>query len=283
VWERLLLSAMSERHAGRAETPAAGFFQRARKHIWLASIVVPGLVIVPGVAWFFQPPSVDEVVRTVKEAGFDPLVPANRLRGPGAIYAVEGNSYKKVCDSDSSLLDGKVKQSPTPDHVRRHLEKSRFSLAGDFLEGINTNLKGERLTSVELKLSKVEISEIAMDELLGIQDALLSRPKCREVVSRLLKANKLVCAGYAALSATTSYHVRTAMKMTGNADVKRAEMVKQAIEQHTGSEVTIHNADEFKGDNLFYGIQLWGLCITPDTATEPSVLPAKPPMPKQGA
>src|SRR5262249_47460627 len=155
--QRFLLPAMSHRHAGRAETPSAGFFQRARKHIWLVSIALPVLVAVPGVTYVLLRPSSDDVVRAIKEAGFDPLIPPNRLRGPGALYLVEGNSYRKVCNVDPALLDGKVQQSPTQDRVRTRLEKGGFSLAGDMLASINGRLDGNRLTSIEYKLTNVAI------------------------------------------------------------------------------------------------------------------------------
>src|SRR5258708_5575292 len=46
----------------------------------------------------------DDVETAVKEYGFDLLKPPRRLRGPGALYQVEGNSFKKVCDVRGAML-----------------------------------------------------------------------------------------------------------------------------------------------------------------------------------
>jgi len=271
---------MSDGNAGRAETPQEGFFQRMRKPILIASIAVPGLAIIPGAIYMFMQPSGDDVAQTVREAGFDPLVPPNRLRGPGALYQVDGGSYRKVCNVNPALLEGKVQQSPTPEHVRRRLEKGGFAVNSKILEDVNGRLGGNRVTSIEYKLTNVSISEIAMSDLFAIQAALLNDPGCLGTVKQLLKANKQVCAGYAALSATTSYRVRSNSKLATNAESKPAiEEVKQAIQQQAHSDIVVQNDDELTGENLFYGIQVSQLCITLDSETEPSVAP---PAPKSG-
>ena len=48
--------------------------------------------------------------------------------------------------------------------------------------------------------------------------------------------------------------------------------VQQALELHTDGQVRVTDRNELAGDDLFYGIQLSSLCITLDTAIEPSVL-----------
>ena len=47
---------------------------------------------------------------------------------------------------------------------------------------------------------------------------------------------------------------------------------QKALSEHTQSQIRSTGTDELSGDDLFYGIQLSELCITLDTATEPSVL-----------
>src|SRR4029453_551905 len=66
-----------------------------------------------------------------------PLIPPNQLRGPGSLYLVEGNSFRKVCDVDPPLLTGKLQKSPTLDHVRRRLENGKFSLRGGYVDELN--------------------------------------------------------------------------------------------------------------------------------------------------
>ena len=204
---------MSAEDAGRAEAPSAGYFQNARKRIWLASISLAALVIAPGAGYLaekmIRPPS-DEVLKAIVDAGFDPLVPPTRLRGPGSLYEVEGRSYRVVCPVDPSLLKDKLQKSPTEDRVRTRLESGGFSLGANYLAKINGTLGGDRLTSIQYSLTNVEISEIAEQYLSEIQDILLSQPSCLNIVTRLLRAKKKVCSGYAALSATTSYKVNVA-------------------------------------------------------------------------
>ena len=271
---------MSSEDAGRAEAPSAGFFRNARKRVWLASISLAALVIAPGagyLAYRMIRPLPDEVVRAIVDAGFDPLVPPTRLRGPGSLYEVEGRSYRVVCPVDPSQLSGKLQKSPTVDRVRNRLESGGFSLAANYLAKINGKLGGDRLTSIQFSLTNVEISEIAEQYLSEIQDALLSQPSCQSIVTKLLRAKKKVCSGYAALSATTSYKVNVASKFAAEENKQPVlEKVKSVIEEHAGSEIKISSDDELKGEGLFYGIQLSRLCMTLDDGSGPSELTQSP-------
>jgi hypothetical protein len=246
--------------------------------LWLALFTLPVAVIIPAVWYVAFGPHRDDMVKAIREYGFEPLIPPNQLRGPGALYLVEGNSLRKVCDVDPPLLTGKLQKSPTLDHVRRRLEKGKFSLGGGYVDELNAKLDGARVTTIEYRMRDVAISEIAMDDLLEIQDNLLRQKSCDDVVQRLLKANKQVCPGYAALSATTSYKVHYDVKVDTSAQTKMATMalVQRVIEADSGGQIQIQSADELFGENLFYGIQLSKFCITPDTATQPSVRPELP-------
>jgi len=238
-------------------------------------MTLPVAVITPAVIYVIDRPQLDEIETVIRQAGFDPLVPPNRLRGPGALYEVENGFYKKVCNVDTAVVTEKLQKSPTQDQFRERLENGGFLLSGNFVSMLNAKLGGTRLTSIELKLIDVVISEIAMSDLLEIEDNLLRDKNCDDVVHRLLKANRQVCPGYAALSATTFYKVHVDSKFESNAEDKVPIMntVQQAIQQHADGEIRIRSSDELSGDNLFYGIQLSSLCVTPDTASEPSSLP----------
>lgn len=239
------------------------------------------MALVPGIAYLathWDEPAVDDIATTIVQAGFDPLTPPNRLRGPGALYLVDGKSYRKVCNVDPKMLTGRTQTSPVPDRVRTRLERGGFSLSGDFLDRVNGSLGGNLLRSVEIRLTNVAITEISMSDLFDIQQALLSEPSCLHTVGMLVRSNKQVCAGYAALSANTSYKVKLDKNIAANEATKLPimETVQAVIQQNTGSEINIHSADELNGEGLFYGIQLTQLCITPETATEPSVLAQTP-------
>lgn len=275
-----LLPAMSDRHVRPTKTSAAGSVQAGRRNLWLASIALPVAVVIPAAIYVVDhpQPQLDEVETVIRQAGFDPLVPPNRLRGPGALYEVEGGLYRKVCDADTAVIAKKLKESPTQDQLRERLENGGFSLSGKFVGMLNAELGSARLTSIELKMTHVTISEIAESDLLEISNNLLSQKSCDEVVNGLLKANKKVCPGYAALSATTLYKVHFDAKFDSNADDKAPIMkaVQQAIQENADGQIRTQSADELSGDNLFYGIQLATLCITPDSATEKSYLPQSP-------
>jgi hypothetical protein len=247
------------------------------------------MLLVPGVYFVFTPPAPaeDEIEAVIKEAGFDPLVPPNRLRGPGALYVVEGGGrYTKVCDAEPDLLEAKIRKSPTPGQVHDRLESGGFSVGGKLLNSINATLGATRVTSIEYTLADPSISEISLSDLAEIEDGLLRQKRCDETVQRLLKANKKVCSGAAALSATTRYRVHVDSKFDAGGDDRAPVLsaAQKAIEEHTQSQTRSTGTDELAGENLFYGIQLSAFCITLDSATEPSVLtnsdapqPATPP------
>ena len=240
---------------------------------WIALLAFPVIAIAP-VAWFvLQPPDHDDIELAIREYGFEPLTPPNQLRGPGALYQVEGNSYTKICDADAAILEGKVHTSPTVEHIRKRLERGKLSLSGNYVEDVNAKLNGARVTSIEYRMTNVSIREIPMDHLMEIESHLLSQARCDEIVQRVLKANKQVCSGYSALAATTSYKVHYDVKFAVDAESKVpiVNAVQKAIEEEAGGTIHIRNGDELHGENLFYGIQLSKFCITPDTATEPSV------------
>lgn len=264
---------MSEHHAGRAK-PSSPHHTGTPKRVWLASIALPVLLAAPGIAfWIVPSPARDDIASVIERAGFDPLVPPSRLHGPGALYEVEGRSYRKVCDAAPDMLQGKVRTSPTENEIRQRLQSGGFSLGGEFLRTVNAKLGGKRVVSVEYRLTGTTVSEIPMSDLADIEDQLLRDKNCDVTVQRLLKEHHKVCPGYAVLGATTSYKVKVASKLqtgaAGRAPIVHA--VRQTIEEQTKARVQPNDSDELTGEELFYGIQLSSLCITLDTATEPSV------------
>ena len=271
---------MKTGHVRRTKPSRTGHARRARRRLWLASVALPAILIAPPVIDYVRsqiaPPAQaeDAIEAAVKKVGFDPLVPPSRLRGPGALYEVEDGYYRKVCDTDPALLEGKLQKSPIPSETRSRFESSAFSLSGHFLAALNAKLAGAHVTSIEYSLRDVAISEIAMSDLADIEDKLLQQQHCDEAVHQLLQANKKVCPGYAVLSATTSYKMKLETSFGSRAEDRPPiiSAVQRAIEERTSGRIQVKGADELTGDDLFYGIQLSSLCITPITATEPSRL-----------
>lgn len=260
---------MSDGHAGRAKPPRITVPRWGRWSVLLAAIAIPAVAFAAQKWWVDAPP--DDIEKVVREAGFDPLVPANRLRGPGALYEVHGGTYSKVCDAGPDVLKDAIKTSPLEERVRRRLEGGRYAIAADILGHIQVG--GNAVRSIEYSLKGAVLSEINYEDLWSIQDALLSNKRCLRAVEALLKDNVKVCAGHAALTATTSYKVRVNADAEGKADHGPVlKSVKGKIEQHAGGKLEMRGENELVGEGLYYGIRLFRFCITLPDAAEPSQL-----------
>ncbi|MGD9617986.1 MAG: hypothetical protein AB7H90_22715 [Alphaproteobacteria bacterium] len=272
---------MSNGHARRAEPSPTGSAERYR---WLVWTVVPLAAILPVAAYMLvfatpedsvargAPEPIEDAIRDIK---FDPLLPPNRLRGPGAIYAVlDDGAYWKVCDADPELVRDKVRTSPIPNQTRRKLERAGLSIAGDVVETLNARLSAARIVSIEYRMTNVTISEIAMRDLYVIQKELMSDRNCDEMVGELLKRNVKVCPGYAALTASTSYKVSIDSSVDSGAAARTPviEAVQRQIAFETQGEIKLTGTHELVGQDLYYGIKLSPVCIAPNTATEPTRL-----------
>jgi hypothetical protein len=235
----------------------------------LAAVALPLLAVAPMAARLLMPgpPPVD-VDMVIREARFQPVHPPSRLYGPGALYVVEGDSYWKVCDADAALLNGKIETSPTESRFQRVLESEGFALSGTLVEWLSARLGAARATTVEYRVTDVAITSISLADLFGVEDVLLRRKECDAAVGRLLDAKKQVCFGAAALSATISYTERNDVTFKTGAKGR----------ERSAGEIKTAGGEKRAGEDLFYGIRLWPQCITPASATEPSVLaePAKP-------
>jgi len=263
---------MSDGHVRRTKPSGGGRTHRSRR-ILLASLALPVLVAAPAILHVVLPgPTPADIDTMITRANFQPVHPPSRLYGPGALYVVEGGAYWKVCDADASLLTGKIEKSPTESQFREVLETGGFSLAGRVVQNLSAKLGAARTTSVEYRVTEVAISSISLANLYNIQDTLLRREECDKAVGHLLDAKKQVCFGAAALSATIRYHEQDAARFESGADGR----------ERSQGEIKSSGGEERSGEDLFYGIRLWPLCITPDDATEPSVL-SEPGAAKAGA
>lgn len=261
---------MSRGHVGRTTPPAFGPFRNGNRSIWLASLALPAVAIVPVIWVFLRPapvPPVQDIETVVKTYyGFDPLTPPNRLRGPGSIYHIDGSSVRKVCEATPEMLIGKVEISNTVSRKHQSSENSQFSLSGSFVQALNGKLSGARVATVEYGMKDVVISEIAEENLSEIERLLMSKKDCDNKVTALLSANKKVCSGYSSLAASIFYRVRFDRSSDVTARVELTEVIKQAIEETGAGNVTVRNAEEFVGENLIYGILPSSSCLVLDTS-----------------
>ncbi|MGE0038997.1 MAG: hypothetical protein AB7S93_25660 [Xanthobacteraceae bacterium] len=282
--EVLLSEAMNGRHVRRTQPPAFGSFRSGNRGIWIAALALPIAVIVP-IIWYVYFPSgppahdIETVIKTYY--GFDPLTPPSRLRGPGAIYAVDGRLVRKVCEASPEVLGGSIDESITVN--RRHDDETagRFSLSGNFVQRLNGKLTGARVTTVEYSMKDVIIREIPEAALGRIERLLMSEQDCEDAVSALLTAKKMVCSGYSSLTASISYKVRFDRTTDVSAEAKAvlADVIKETIEENSGGKVSVRNADEFSGENLIYGILLSSRCIlldVPAGRTSGAISPSQP-------
>jgi hypothetical protein len=240
----------------------APIVRRATAFTWIGSLTVFGSALLLA-GWVFIPDrnADDEIDLAVKEIGFYPVKPANRLRGPGSIYVVEDQSfYHPVCPVHAADLEGLVQTSPAQARVRERLEKGKFAWDGDLIGLLNAKLGGNRVTSIKYSLSDVTMHEIADDALKGLERKLIQKPDCEDVVVEYFRHNRKICSGYAALSASATFKVYTEVR----AEVD-LQLVKEHLAQHTGGQIQILSRDEFSGENLFYGIRLSDIiCAIPD-------------------
>ncbi len=246
---------------------AAPVVRRASAFLWAGSAVVFGsALLVAGWVFASQRNAGDVLDAAVKEIGFHPVKPANKLRGPGSIYVAEDDSfYHQVCPVHAGDVQAVVQTSPAQSRTRERLEKGTFSWDGDLVKMLNAKLGGTRVTSIKYSLSDVMLHEIADDDLKALQRKLMQNPDCEDVVVQYYKHNKKICSGYAALSASASFRVYT--QQTADIDL---QLVKDHLQQHTGGQIKIVSKDEFSGENLFYGIRLSDIiCAVPDDDRPP--------------
>lgn len=266
---------MSARGARRAKPPVHRAARRIGKML-LAAMVVPMLAAMSygAMSVMASDPAEEGIEAQIRRAGFDPVTPPNRLRGPGALYEVNGTTFRKVCDANEALIGPRLQHSPTLSIDRKLVENLSATASAELVERLKAILGAGRVATLRYKLTEVTIAEIALEDLYDIQNDLLNRKACQAAVDRSLAANLKVCQGYAALSATTSYTLAVDSNFDFNAQGSAAiaARAKLAIEEAAGTKLSVQSATELSGEGLYVGIQLDTRCIVPNTATEPSTL-----------
>lgn len=270
---------MRSGHARRARTPSARNASRLQRVLVAATMVLPVLAALPAGAWILFKPAAGEVkggdaIRAViRDAGFDPVIPPSLLRGPGALYTIDGSSYTKVCDVDQARVAPALQRSATLELSDNRLENVEVAASASLVGRLKAALGADRVAAVHYRLSDVAVSEIPMDVLRNIRNQLLERADCQAVVDELLGQNKKVCQGYAVLSGTTQYRLQidARLELGAETSVPVTKLVQEAIAAEAHGNIKVHSTTEYSGANLYLGIKLSPLCITPITATEPSV------------
>ena len=257
----LLSGAMNRRNVWRTTPPAFGSFRIGNRSIWLASLALPVALVIPAI-WYVTSPSpapahdIETVIKSYY--GFDPLTPPSRLRGPGAIYHVNGSSVRKVCEATPEVLGGFVDESITVNRTHNSSENSRFSLSGSFVNALNGKLEGARVATIEYGMKDVVIREIPEATLGKIERVLMSEKDCDDTVNALLSANKRVCSGYSSLTASISYKVRFDRRTESRRKPKSRWRTssRRPSRRPAAARSDVRNAEEFSGEKS----DLWHLC-----------------------
>ena len=180
---------MNGRHVRRTLPPALGSFRVGNRSIWIAALLLPLAVVVPAIWYVYFPPAAPahDIETVIKDYyGFDPLMPPSRLRGPGAIYHVDGRSVRKVCEASPEVLGTSVDESITVNRRHDDAASGQFSLSGNFVKRLNAKLTGARVTTVEYSMKDVVIREIPEATLGKIERLLMSEKDCEDTVIALL-------------------------------------------------------------------------------------------------
>lgn len=264
---------MNGGHVRRTYPPALDASWLGRRGFVAAVIAVPVALAIPGIWSVYDPrpkPAVDDIETVVRRYKFDPLTPPNKLRGPGSIYYVEGGSVKMVCQATAHQLEGAVRESSTGVRTGYSSENSQFSLSQNFVQTLNGRLDGARVATIEYGMTNTVISEIPLATLRRIERELMSDKDCEDAVNALLSENKKVCSGYSSLTASLTYKVSFDRRSNISAEARAAAagVIKEAIEEKSGSTMGVKNAEEFSGEGLIYGILLSARCLLPNTADQ---------------
>ena len=122
----MLSGAMNRRNVRRTNPPAFGSFRSGNRSIWIAILALPIAAIVPVAAYVYYPWAAP--VQTSRRSSrpsmaSSPLTPPSRLRGPGAIYAVDGRLVRKICEASPEVLGGSIDKSITVNRTHNAVKR----------------------------------------------------------------------------------------------------------------------------------------------------------------
>src|SRR5262245_5507568 len=258
---------------------------RRRSLIPLAAAValaLPATVYVVG-----KPSQQDALEQAIVKLQFFPVRPPSMLRGPGSLYHVDlsGNILETVCTADQVLVSNLVHESPTTLIVASALQNAGYAIDGNVVDKINAKLDTKQFQSIRYELRDVKVIEIAQSDLRSINKRLVQNSDCDESISRLVHARELVCQGASVLLASADYRVELEHSASAASvaevdlqlvsDVLRESQIddsakakpKQAAPTHASRAGSNYRLTS--GNNLYYGIKIAPLCVTPqNSATE---------------
>jgi hypothetical protein len=249
----------------------------------LAAVVA--LAAPAGVYLSGRPSQQDALEQAIIKLQFFPVRPPSTLRGPGSLYRVDvsGNILDTVCTADQVLVSSLAQESPTTLVVASALQNAGYALDGNILDKINAKLQAKQFQTIRYELRDVKVIEISQANLAGIGKRLLKNTDCDQTVGQLVRARELVCQGASVLLASADYRIELEQSAEAESVVKGdlqvvSDVLKEVQIDDTakirqlgaGTEASEASSTYrlTSGKNLYYGIKVAPLCLTPPDASE---------------
>ena len=271
----------------KSERPPRRRFRhlRRRRHFVLVAILV--LAVPLGVYLFSRPSQQNALEQAIMKLQFFPVRPPSTLRGPGSLYRVDvnGNILQTVCTADQVLVSSLTQESPTTLVVASALQNAGYAIDGNVIDKINAKLNAKEFRSIHYELRDVKVIEISQSDLTGISRRLLKDPNCDQTVGELVRARELVCQGASVLLASAEYRVELEQSVEAKSVVESDLRVVSDVLRETQVDDTSavkparlgartegsESGSSYRltsGKNLYYGIKVAPLCVTPPDANE---------------
>ena len=251
-----------------------------RRHYFLLAAAI-AMALPAGVYIAGRPSQQDALEQAIIKLQFFPVRPPSTLRGPGSLYHVDlnGNILDTVCTADQVLVSNLVHELPTTLIVANALQNAGYSIDGNIVDKINAKLATKQFQSIRYELRDVRVIEIAQAGLTGLNRRLTQNPDCDETIGRLVRARELVCQGASVLLASAEYRVeleqsaeagsvaisdlQVASDVLKESQIDNSAKVKAKLGAQSEASAAGSSYRLTSGKNLYYGIKVAPLCVTP--------------------
>ena len=261
--------------------------RRIKRHRVLLFTAAVALALPARVYLDGRPGQEDALEQAIVKLQFFPVRPPSMLRGPGSLYHVDvnGNILDTVCTADQLLVSQLAQESPTTLIVASALQNAGYAIDGNVIDRINAKLNAKRFQSIRYELKDVRVIEVAQANLAGISRRLVQNSDCDAIVGELVNARELVCQGASVLLASAEYRVDMEHSSQAGSSAESYLRVARDVLKETQNDTTVKLAAQSEasqagssyqltsGKNLYYGIKVAPLCVTPSASSDPWRVP----------
>jgi hypothetical protein len=253
-----------------------------RRTIALTIAATLATVAVPAAAYYWTRPGEDPLGDTLRGWGFLPVNPPSNLMNVGSLYYVDtaAREFKAICHASKTEVESAITVSRSWDMQEDLERKGRFATGVhvDLRSSFNADLDSNYVHRVHASLTDVFVEELPLGANSLILAKMMEKPECNRVAMRYISAGNYVCQGQKLLQATAEYQlgVDSQNKLATKAKVTPDEVknvVKLAIEAHSGESVVERAGRLLAGSALKYGVSMNPTCLAPLTARFERVLP----------